>query len=356
MIPPAHRILRLTALTILILAIVASWRALNGSDTPEGVVAGNGRVEAVEINIATKIPGRVATILVAEGDFVATGQTLAQMDSSSLEAALREAQARQRKAEIGVDTAHSVIAQREAEKRASLATVEQARAEVDVTHKGFERSKKLAASNAVSEEVLDQDRAHFLSAQAALRAAEARVAAADAALSLARAQVISAQSDVAARQATVVRIQSDIDDGVLKAPRGGRIQYRVAEPGEVLGAGGVVLNLVDLSDVYLSFFLATDSAGRIPLGAEARIILDPISDYVLPATVSFVSAVAQFTPKTVETAKERQKLMFRIKATIDPAVLRAHIEQVKTGVPGVAYVRVDQSQAWPTELQIKLPE
>ena len=112
---------------------------------------------------------------------------------------------------------------------------------------------------------------------------------------------------------------------------------------------------MDLSDVYMTFFLATENAGRIPLGAEVRIILDAIPQYVMPAKISFVSSVAQFTPKSVETAEERQKLVFRIKAQIDPTLLREHIEQVKTGVPGMAYVRIED-RPWPAELQIKLPE
>ncbi len=90
------------------------------------------------------------------------------------------------------------------------------------------------------------------------------------------------------------------------------------QPGEVLAAGGRVLNLVDLGDVYMTFFLPTAEAGRVALGAEVRIVLDAAPQYVIPAKVSFVADVAQFTPKTVETAQERQKLMFRVKAQIAP--------------------------------------
>ncbi|MQU09718.1 HlyD family efflux transporter periplasmic adaptor subunit, partial [Pseudomonas helleri] len=78
-------------------------------------------------------------------------------------------------------------------------------------------------------------------------------------------------------------------------------QLRVAQPGEVLGAGGRVLNLVDLSDVYMTFFLPETVAGKVALGSEVRILLDAAPHLVIPAKVSFVSSVAQFTPKTVET-------------------------------------------------------
>ena len=159
-----------------------------------------------------------------------------------------------------------------------------------------------------------------------------------------------------AAQASVTRLQVDIDDSQLKAPRDARVQLRVAEPGEVLGAGGRVLNLIDLTDVYMTFFLPETAAGRVALGSEVRIVLDAAPEYVIPAQVSFVASAAQFTPKTVETASERQKLMFRVRAQVAPELLAGYLEQVKTGLPGVAWVRLDDSLPWPPELQIRLPE
>ena len=172
----------------------------------------------------------------------------------------------------------------------------------------------------------------------------------------ARSQVIGTRSLIEASRAAIERLQVDIDDSALKTPRDGRVQYRVAQPGEVLPAGGRVLNLVDLSDVYMTFFLPTAAAGRVALGTEVRLILDANPQYVIPAKVSFVADVAQFTPKTVETEQERQKLMFRIKAQIHPDLLKKHITQVKTGLPGMAYVRLDPGAEWPTHLRVKLPQ
>jgi HlyD family secretion protein len=106
----------------------------------------------------------------------------------------------------------------------------------------------------------------------------------------------------------------------------------------------------------MTFFLPTAQAGRVALGTEVRLVLDAVPQYVVPAEVSFVADVAQFTPKTVETAEERQKLMFRIKARIDPGLLRQHLRQVKTGLPGMAYVRLDPRVDWPPELQTRLPQ
>ena len=193
-------------------------------------------------------------------------------------------------------------------------------------------------------------------AKAAVSSAKANVAAADAAIATAKSLIIAAEANVASAQATIERIQADIDDSTLKAPRAGRVQYRVSQPGEVLNAGGKVLNMVDLNDVYMTFFLPTDWAGRVKLGAEVRLVLDAAPQFVIPAKVTFVADVAQFTPKTVETAEERQKLTFRIKAHIPPEVLKKHVRDVKTGLPGMAYVQLDPQAEWPANLQVRLPE
>jgi HlyD family secretion protein len=199
------------------------------------------------------------------------------------------------------------------------------------------------------------DRAEFEKAKAAVSAAKAQVAAADAAIGAAKSLVVDAGAEVEVAKATIERIQADIDDSALRSPQDGRVQYRVAEVGEVVAAGGRVLNLVDLDDVYMTFFLPTAAAGRVALGTDVRLVLDAAPQYVIPAKASFVADVAQFTPKTVETEEERQKLMFRIKAQIDPELLRKHITRVKTGLPGMAYVRLDPRVDWPPQLQVKLP-
>ena len=336
-------------------AALFAWQSLQKKDLPDGFASGNGRIEAVEIDIAAKTAGRIKDILVDEGAFVTAGEVLAKMDSAVLEAQQREALARLRQAQNSIETARSQVAQRQSERAVAQAVVVQRKAEIDVARKRLERSESLAFNRAISLQELDDDRAGFLSAQAVLHAAEADVTADDAAIVTARSQVIGAESDVEAALATLERIRVDLDDSVLKAPRDGRVQYRVAQPGEVLGAGGKVLNLLDLADVYMTFFLATAAAGRVAIGSEVRLVLDAAPQYVVPAQVSFVADVAQFTPKTVETASEREKLMFRVKARMSPDLLRKHITYVKTGLPGVAYVRLDPQAAWPGELQANLP-
>ncbi|QOG06567.1 HlyD family efflux transporter periplasmic adaptor subunit [Aureimonas sp. OT7] len=340
---------------VAIAAVVAylAWQAMADPGLPEGIASGNGRIEAVEIDISAKAGGRLSDILVNEGDFVHTGQDLAVMDTNQLEAGRRQAEAELRRAEIAIETAQSIVAQREAERGSALAIIEQRQAELDSAATKLARSEQLIERNTVSQQVLDNDRAAERGARANLGAAQAQLAASEAAISAAKAQVVDAEAAVDAAKAAIESIETDIADSTLKAPRDGRVQFRVAQPGEVLASGGRVINMVDLSDVYMTFFLSTEQAGRVALGAEVRLVLDAAPQYVIPATVSFVSDVAQFTPRTVETEEERQKLMFRVRARIPADLLRQYIELVKTGLPGMAYVRIDPNAVWPAFLEME---
>ncbi|HML79945.1 HlyD family secretion protein [Geobacter sulfurreducens] len=345
---------RLLIRIAVVLALAAlgfvAWQKFGGSNRDKGLVGGNGRIEAVEIDVAAKAAGRVREILVREGDFVTAGQVVAVMDTEVLEAQLREAEAYYRQTQTAIATERSQLAQRESEKAATVAVVGQREAELVNARKRWERSSELAAKGAMSQQETDDDYTGFQSAAAAVSSARAQVAAAEAAIATARTRVVGAGSTVDAARATIERIQADIRDSALKAPRDGRVQYKVAQVGEVVGAGGRVLSLVDLSDVYMTFFLPTAAAGKVALGTEVRLVLDAAPRYVIPARVSFVSDVAQFTPKTVETASEREKLMFRVRAQIPVELLKKHITRVKTGLPGMAYVRLDTATPWPERL------
>ena len=145
-------------------------------------------------------------------------------------------------------------------------------------------------------------------------------------------------------------------DLTLVSPRTGRVQYRLARAGEVIAAGQRILTILDLNDIYMTIYLPANQAGNLALGDEARAILDPVPEYVFPAKISFVATEAQFTPKSVETAEEREKLMFRVKLQADPEILDKFHRQVKTGVRGLGFVRTDPKIPWPAELAVKLPQ
>ncbi|MCR5942727.1 HlyD family efflux transporter periplasmic adaptor subunit [Ochrobactrum sp. XJ1] len=354
--------MKFTSRTWLIAAIVGgaaitgylAWLTSARSGLPDGIASGNGRLEAVEIDISAKTAGRLKDILVGEGEFVNAGQPLAQLDTVQLVARKREADAQLRRSQIAIETAGSLVSQREAERAAAEAVVEQRQAELEGAQSKLARSEQLARGNTISQQTLDDDRATERSAKAAVAAAKASLAASDAAIGSAKAQVIDAEASVEASRAAIESLEADIADSTLVSPRDGRIQYRVAQPGEVLSSGGRVVNMIDVSDVYMTFFLPTEQAGRITLGTEARLVMDAAPQAVIPATVSFVSDVAQFTPKTVETEEERLKLMFRVRARIPPDLLQRYIQLVKTGLPGMAYVRLDSATPWPAFLEANL--
>ncbi|HUN58393.1 MAG TPA: HlyD family efflux transporter periplasmic adaptor subunit [Candidatus Binataceae bacterium] len=321
---------RLVLISILIIAIgggAAAWWILNKPALPPGIAGGNGRLEAKQVDIAAKYPGRIKEVLVDEGDMVDAGQVVATMDTEPLEAQLRAAQAQTREAEDN--------------RRTALAEVTVQKAELAFSQKQYRRSKELLVRGAVSEQEADLDLAQLQKNQAGVLGAEA--------------QAVRTQSAIDAATAESERIAAEIKDSVLKSPIRGRVQNRVAEPGEVLAAGGKVLALVDLSDVYMYVFLPEYVAGKVPLGAEARIVLDAMPEYPIRAVVSYVSPTAQFTPKTVETAEERHNLSFRVKLQLDKTRLRKFEPFVKVGIPGMGYVRYDDSIQWPPDLQFKQP-
>jgi len=294
---------------------------------PDGFASANGRVEATEYDIATKRAGRVDEVHVREGDLVQQGQVLAQMDVAELTAQRRQAEAELAKARDAQRTAIAVLAQRESERK--LARIERARAE------------RLVERGAASVQRLDQDRTRSETAESAWQAAQE--------------QLHGAESAIAAAEASLQRIQTLLDESTLVSPVRGRVIYRLAEPGEVLAAGGKVVTVLDLADVYMTIFLPTEQAGRVGYGAEARMVLDAFPELVLPASISFASPEAQFTPKEVETRTEREKLMFRFKVKIEQSLLEQHLEQVKTGIPGVSYVRLAGAGEWPEHLAVRLP-
>ncbi|WP_068638351.1 HlyD family secretion protein [Thauera butanivorans] len=340
---------------IVAISAAAAWQFLKPQGDDGNFVSGNGRIEATEVDVAAKAAGRVQDILVNEGDFVAADQVIARMDMKAVEAQLAQARAEAANARSARETALAQVAQRKADVAMAEAVLVQRRSELDLARKTNARSQALRADRAISEQVADDNLARVHNAEANINVAHAQIAATQAGVKAAEAQVEQAEAAIQAALAVVTRLETEIEDGVLKAPRSGRVQYRIVQPGEVVGSGGKIVSLVDIGDVYMTFFLPEMAAGRVAIGTEARIVLDAAQHYVIPAHISYVASIAQFTPKTVETQSERQKMVFRVKARIDPELLAKYPEHVKTGLPGVAHVRLDDGKPWPDELQTRLP-
>jgi len=262
--------------------------------------------------------------MVDEGDIVRPGEVVARMDTRDLAASLKQAEATIVQARHTVDQTQSDLVQ--AATQVKLASQELLRARTLVPH-GFQ-----------TQEVLDQRQQQYDGAVAAYHSTEAKLAADTAAL------------EADEHSAELIRV--NIADNTLVTPRPGRIEYRLANVGEVLPAGGKVFTMLDATYVYMDIFLPTAEAGRVRLGAPARIVLDALPGRPIPASVTFVAAQNQFTPKMVETKEERDKLMFRIRVRIDPVLLAQHVASVRSGLPGLAYVLLDAKAAWPVALRL----
>jgi len=304
------------------------WLAQQSAPLPEGIAFGNGRIEAVQVDIATKYAGRVKSVFAHEGDLVKKDQLLVQMDTLELGAALAQAQAHLAEAQQGIAQSEAILLERGSE--------------LNLAESTLDRAEKLLTQRAVSQEEYDQKRSTREVAKASVAAAEA--------------SVNTAKRSADAAKAAVKQTEVQIADAQLKAPTIGRVLYRLAEEGEVLAGGGKVMTLMDLSDIYMEIFLPAKDATRLSIGADARIVLDVAPGYAGVAKVTFVSPEAQFTPKQVETQEERDKLMFRIKVQVPHEQVVKHIEKIKSGIRGVAYVKIDDSVDWPPELNRLFPD
>ncbi len=319
--------LKKNLLLVLIALAAASgiaYFATRPGENLEGIAYGNGRIEAQSADISTRYGARITALPVEEGQMVAAGDVIAELDLNDLMASLTGAEAN--------------VRAREQQHKAAQASVQQAQAALTLAEKEFSRVDSLAKEKAVSESRRDQALNERQSASAAFAASQQNLA--------------SAEEMVKVAQAEVERLNDLLKDRNLRAPKAGRVLYKLVEPGEVVAAGGKVVTLLDLTDVYMSIFLPTAEIGRLKMGSEARIVLDALPDVAIPAYVSYISPEAQFTPRQVETRTEREKLTFRIKVRIPPELLGKYIDAVKTGLPGMAYIKLDDKQPWPQRFQL----
>ena len=303
---------------------VEYWWYHRAPPLPAGIATGNGRLESDEIDIDTKFAGRITSLSVDEGAVVAAGQTVAVMDSQDLEASLHKSE--------------DLVLQAQQTVRQSMAALDQQQTQLVLARQELARAKILVKSGDATRETVDQRQQAFNGANDTVLGDRAQAAAAAQALA-------AAEQDVALYKVNIAY-------NTLVAPRAGTIEYRIANIGEILPAGGRVFTMLDRGFVYMDIYLPTSAAGRTRIGSDARILLDAYPTHPIPAAVTFVAAQAQFTPKTVETKDERDSLMFRVRVQIDPARLRARTTPVKSGLPGQAFVRTDPHAIWPATLQV----
>ena len=319
---------------VVVLALIAAlligggyvYRKQNSNGLPAGFAQSNGRLELNRLDVASLYAGRVKAMPVDEGSDVAEGDVLAELSSDTSNSRVAAARAQKQRAQ---ESAARVDAEIKAhEQRLKVAQMELDNALV------LKRGE-LVSDSEVSKRLADRD-----SAAASVQAARA-----------ARGEALAA---VNAAQAQIDEAASANHDMLIRSPKAGRVEYRIAEVGNVLPAGGKVVSLLDPSDASMNIFLPNAQISRLKVGGEARIVLDGL-DAVFPAEISFIARDAQFTPKSVETASEREKLMFKVKLKIPVETAMKYDRLLKGGMTGNGFVRMDEEKEWPAGLAVKLP-
>ena len=321
---------------------------------PDFVFHSNGRLELNRLDVASLYPGRVERVLVAEGDAVKANEVLVELSSAQSSGQLAAAQAATlraaelvQRARAGVTQAQQAVARADAEIAAYRQQQKVAKLELD-------NAKQMRREDLVSASELAKRQADFERATASVKAAQAARAEAQAAVAQGQAAVAEAEAGVKQATAQADTAASVDADMAIRSPLTARVEYRLVEPGTVIGAGSRVISLLDPADVSMNVFLPNATVGGLRVGDEARLVLDGI-DAVFPAQVSFIASEAQFTPKAVETADEREKLVFRVKLKVPADVAQRYDRLLKGGMTGDGYVRRDSSQAWPLALEVRLP-
>jgi HlyD family secretion protein len=307
-----------------LLALVLRFTVFHGRGAGDAIVA-SGSVEATEAQLGFQVPGRIDTIAVAEGDRVTAGQLLARLDVTEL-------QARRAQAAAQLDAARALLRELQTGSRtediASARSVAGAAADrFNDAQRDLARTRQLFEGGAVSQEALDKAQTGFDLARAQRdQAAQARqlVEAGP------RPERIAAQrAQVAQAEASVRQLDATLANAVVRAPFDGVITVKDREPGEVVGAGTPVLTVMNLGDRWVRIYVREDRVGAVRLGQAASITADTYPGKRYAGAVSYISSVAEFTPRTVQTAEERVKLVYAVKVRItgDAGV------DLKPGVP-----------------------
>ncbi|MBE2895437.1 biotin/lipoyl-binding protein [Pasteurellaceae bacterium HPA106] len=317
----------LIVVLLLIIAGGAYWYFTQDKSAQyEGVSYSNGRLEFARMDVASLYPGRVERLAVSEGQQVQKGDVLAELSSSTSSSQLQAAKAQQARAEQAVSRAQ--------------AEVQAHRQQLNVAQMELDNAQKMRRDRLISQSELEKRIAARDAAQAAVEATKAAQSEASAAVEAAKAQVDQASS-----------VNEDMQ---VRAPQAGRVEYTIAEVGNVIPAGGKVVSLLNLDDVSMNLFFQAPVVNNIALNSEARIVLDGL-DSVFPAKVVYVAAQSQFTPKFVETAEEREKLVFKVKLKIDKETVDKIAPYLKGGMTGNGYVLTAPNASFPPELAVKLP-
>jgi HlyD family secretion protein len=287
------------------------WLLLPACSRDDGSLV-SGTVEATEAQLGFPVPGRIAEVLVREGDLVRAGQMLARLDTAELDARRLQARAQLEAARALLRELESGSRSEEvASARDALRAANERLADAE---RDLARVRRLQEGGALSQEALDKAQVQFTVAQAQRDQAAQQLRLVESGPRRERLEAqraVVAQGEAALRQIAVAQ-----DHATITAPWGGVVTVRDREPGETVGAGAPVLTLMNQDDRWVRIFIREDRIGAVRLGQPASITTDTYPDTSFGGTVSFIASQAEFTPRNVQTAEERVKLVYAVKVRI----------------------------------------
>ena len=309
------------------MALVAALVTAGCSDPPPAnTMTVSGHVEATEVQIAPEVAGRILEIRVAEGDRVAAQDVLVRIDTRDTELQIARARAERRAAEaqlrlLEAGSRPEDIRQADAQVKAAESEVTAIDAELKVAELDLERFEALLKANAGSRKQRDDAQARVDVARERQRGAADRTVAAREAAARLRAgarqeEIDGARARLAGVDAQIATLQKAVSDASVTAPAAGIVTQKLAEAGELAAPGMPLLVVTDLDHAWANLFVPEPLVPRVRIGQPATVRTDAGGEGI-PGTVTFVSSKAEFTPRNVQTAEERSKLVYRIKVSVD---------------------------------------
>ena len=303
----------LALLLIVAVSVAAAWAGRHLGAGTEAPVSVTGTIEATQVDVSVKITGRILERLVNEGDKVTRGQPLVRLDDSELAADVRRLEASLRSAQATL---------RDLEKGARPQEIEDARAAVSsaeatrsMTEREFQRNDKLFKQNLIAAQDVDRARQAFDVARAQERSAREKLA-----LLLEGSrpdQIDAARWQVSQAESALVQAQSRLREAMVVSPIDGVVLRKNLEAGETANPGVPILTLVNPKDVWLRAYVPETEVGRLKVGDTAKLRVDAFPDRVFSGRLTEIGSEAEYTPRNVQTKKERVNLVFRIKIQID---------------------------------------
>jgi HlyD family secretion protein len=285
----------------------------------------SGYIEATEVRVAAEVGGRLLEVRVAEGDRVAAGDVVARIDTSDTDLLLRRVAAERDQAEaqlalLRAGSRPEDVRQAASQVQAAQSDIRGAQAELDAATADLERFEGLLRANAGSVKQRDDAKTRRDVAAARVRGAQERAAAAGDALVKVRSgarrqEVDAARARVSAVDAQMAALQKSVADAVLKAPVAGIVTSKLLDAGEIAAPRAPVVVITDLDRAWANVYVDERLVPRLTIGQPATLVTD--AGQRLPGTITFISPKAEFTPRNVQTAEERSKLVYRIKVTAD---------------------------------------